>query len=230
VTDIEAAARLLHAARTDSTTIAALPEEARPISVAEGYAIQDRLAALCGEATLGWKVGAWGSEIQARLGVDEPFSGRYQKPFVVEHPAVLGWERFATRPGLECEVAVRLGRDLTPTDTRFTPASVADALDALVPAIEIVCGRFAEPMRSGAPSLVADNGMSGYLVVGDPVAIADAPPPEEIQATLRINGDTAAEGDLAGAGIDLAEVVAWLANHLAERGIALPAGTLISTG
>jgi 2-keto-4-pentenoate hydratase len=85
-------------------------------------------------------------------------------------------------------------------------------------------------MRSGAPSLVADNGMSGYLVVGDPVAIADAPPPEEIQATLRINGDTAAEGDLAGAGIDLAEVVAWLANHLAERGIALPAGTLISTG
>lgn len=230
MTDIEAAARLLYDARQQKATMAALPAAARPTTVAEGYAIQDRLAGLSDEPTLAWKVGAWGSALQGRLGLDAPFSGRYQAPYVVEHPAVLGWERFASRPGLECEVGVRLGSDLGPGDGPFTGDSVRDALDALVPAIEIVSGRFAEPMQCGGPSLVADNGMSGYLVLGAPVAIADAPPFDEIHATLRINGDTAAEGDLHAAGFDPIEVVAWLAGQLTGRGITLSAGSVVSTG
>src|SRR5487761_2678144 len=52
------AAQLLWNHWQHSTRLAALPEVCRPKSRVEGYAIQAQLAALSGQATLGWKIAA----------------------------------------------------------------------------------------------------------------------------------------------------------------------------
>jgi 2-keto-4-pentenoate hydratase len=230
VIEIDAAARRLWALREACQTIAALPDAERPRTLDEAYAVQDRVAELTGEATVAWKIGASSLGIQKRLGVSEPFSGRYQTPYAFEYPAVLGWERFATRPGVECEIGLRLGHDVLPADGPFDAESISGAVDAIVPTIELVCGRYDDPFSLEAPSLVADNGMAGYLVLGEPVPMAEAPDLARVQAVVRVNGDAVASGDLGSAEFDPFEMLAWLAGNLAERKIPLTAGTIVSTG
>lgn len=207
-----------------------LPDDERPGSLTEAYAVQDRLAELTGERTVAWKVGASSPGIQGRLGLSEPFSGRYQAPFVFDHPAVLAWERFATRPGVECEIGLRLGRDVDLGEGPLDADTVADAVDAVVPTIEVVAGRLDNPMATEPASLVADNGMAGYLILGDPIPLAEAPDLSRVHAVLRVNGDQVASGDLASAGFDPWQMVAWLTGHLARRQLGLRAGTVVSTG
>jgi 2-keto-4-pentenoate hydratase len=142
----------------------------------------------------------------------------------------LAWERFATRPGVECEIGLRLGRDVTPGEGPLALGSLADVIHAVVPTIEIVAGRFENPMAAEPASLVADNGMAGYLILGDPMPLADAPDLSRLNAVLRVNGDQVASGDLASAGFDPLEMLAWLAGNLSRRGIGLSAGTIVSTG
>ena len=227
MTDIEGAASALLRARTEATTLeGGLQGDQLPGSAAEAYEVQDRLVDLTGEATAGWKVGAGGAKVQALLGLTEPFRGRYSASWVVAGPASLPFASFSSPPGVECELAVRLGRDLG----RCDEAEARDAVDALLPMIEVVGSRTGKGMPSGAVNLVADNGMAAYLVHGTPVPVAEAPPLEEIAARLEVDGAEKAQGTLASGGVEPFAMVAWLANHLADRGRCLEAGTLVTTG
>jgi 2-keto-4-pentenoate hydratase len=227
VTDIEGAATALLRARTEATTLeGGLQGDQLPASAAEAYEVQDRLVDLTGEATAGWKVGAGGAKVQAMLGLTEPFRGRYSASWVVAGPATLPFASFSAAPGVECELAVRLGRDLG----RCDEAGARDAVDALLPMIEVVGSRTGSGMPSGVANLVADNGMAAYLVHGRPVPVADAPALEDITARLEVDGTEKAQGTLASGGVEPFAMVAWLANHLAARGRCLEAGTFVTTG
>jgi 2-oxo-3-hexenedioate decarboxylase/2-keto-4-pentenoate hydratase len=227
VTDIERAASALLTARTEARPVTeALQGELLPGSVDEAYTVQDRIAELTGEPTAGWKVGAGGAPMQARLGLSEPFRGRYTRSFVLHGPATLPFARFSSAPGVECEVAVRLGRALG----RCDEAEAEAAVDALLPMIEVVGSRLGPGLPSGAAKLIADNGLSAYLVHGDPVAVADAPPLDRLSARLEVDGEEKAQGTLESGGVEPFVVLAWLANHLAGRGQQLDAGTIVTTG
>ena len=56
------------------------------------------------------------------------------------------------RVGVECEIAVRLARDLVPGEAPFTADSVTAAIDAYHPAIEIVDDRYVKWETAGAPT------------------------------------------------------------------------------
>ena len=131
---------------------------------------------------------------------------------------------------LECEVAFILSDELPPTAGPFTAASVRAAIESIVPVIELVCSRFDSMATVGAPSLVADNVASGHLVTGEPMPFTKATKPSQIAATLRLNGDVMAKGSGDAVLGDPLVALAWLANHLAERGVPLPKGSLVSTG
>jgi 2-keto-4-pentenoate hydratase len=76
--------------------------------------------------------------------------------------------RFADylRPGVECELAVRLRRDLPPGPC--TPEQAASAVDELVAAIEIVENRYGELTALGTPTLIADQVFHAACVLGEP--------------------------------------------------------------
>jgi 2-keto-4-pentenoate hydratase len=113
-------------------------------------------------------------------------------------------------------------RDRTPLQP--LAADVAQAVEAYLPAIEIVDDRYADWQTLGAPTLVADDFFAAGCVLGEQVARSAAPDLLDIVGRAVINGVE----DGRGTGADVLghphHALAWLANHLAADGKALRAG------
>ena len=90
------------------------------------------------------------------LGIPHPYAGGPYSGRIHQGSAELDHAAFV-RPGIECEIAVRLGRDLSRADAPFTMESVAAAIDSYMPAIEVVDERYADWPGTEAPTLIADN-------------------------------------------------------------------------
>jgi 2-keto-4-pentenoate hydratase len=159
-----AAAALLRA-RQDRVPVSPLPAGIAPATEAEGAAVQFALAGLVGAVPpCGFKIGATGRRMQAYLGVDAPIAGFMRAADVYPAQAEL---RFGdlVRPGVECEVAVRLAADLPPGPCSFDQALAA--VGEFVAGIEIVENRYGDVAVLGTPMLVADRMYHAAAVVGD---------------------------------------------------------------
>src|SRR5262249_56453665 len=77
--------------------------------------------------------------------------------------------------GSECEIAVRLARDLEPSEEPFTAEWVMEAIEAYMPAIEVVDDRYEQWETLGAPTLIADDFFAACCVLGSPIARNAAP-------------------------------------------------------
>ena len=80
------AGALLWEAWRERRQLGALPAACRPQTMADAYAVQDGLVQCAGLDVAGYKVGATNAQVQARFGVDAPFSGRVFADFVGESP------------------------------------------------------------------------------------------------------------------------------------------------
>ncbi len=158
-------ARALWRLRQDRMVVSGLPAAVTPSSSAEGAAVQFALAALLGAVPpCGFKIGATGTRMQAYLGVDVPIAGFMREEDVHHGRAELGFADLI-KPGVECEVAVRLARDLPPA-----PCSQAQALAAVggfFAGIEIVENRYGDLRRLGTPTLVADQMFHRAAIISD---------------------------------------------------------------
>lgn len=224
-----AAARLLATARGGHRSLPALPEDCRPASTADGYAVQDAFAALWEAPAAGWKIGCTAEEQRRFLNVDEPFSGRIFAPVLLDSPAELPAGAFFMR-GIECEFAFRMGETLAPRDQPRSVDDVAAAIELFHPAIEVVDSRYDDWLVVGGPSIVADNAVNGALVLG--TGIADWRDLDLDAAPVRcvIDGEMKEEGRGALALGGPLNAMQWIANHLSARGIALEAGHVVTTG
>lgn len=226
---VEAAARVLVETRRANGLLAALPDELTPGNVADAYAIQDRVRALWGERLVGWKAGATALAVQQKFALADPFAGPVFAPDHAAGPARLPAARFA-HLALESEFAFRLGRTVAPRATPYTRAEVLAAVDALVPAIEIVNPRFETLPFGRGTSAIADCAVNGGLVTGEPITDFRDLDLAAHAVRLAVNGKTRAEGTGALVLGDPVASLVWTLNHLSARGIALEAGHLVSTG
>src|SRR5713101_7523156 len=148
---------------------------------------------------------------------------------VFESGASLSTKDFV-RVGVECEIAVRLARDLSPTEAPFTAEWVAEAIEAYYPAIEIVDDRYAQWETMGAPTLVADDFFAAGCVLGKPVARVGVPDVLHVIGRALINGVEVGRGTGAAVLGHPHNALAWLANDLAADGKSLRAGHIVLTG
>lgn len=159
------AARELLRLRQSRALVARLDPAIAPATEVEGAAVQFALARLMGaEKPAGFKIGATGRRMQAYLGVGAPIGGFMRAEDVHRGRAILPFAGFI-RPGIECEVAVRLGRDLPPGQHDLRQVMLA--IDAFVAGIEIVENRYGDLKELGTPVLVADQMYHAAAVVGD---------------------------------------------------------------
>src|SRR6202012_2640363 len=98
------------------------------------------------------------------------------------------------RVGVECEIAVRMAYDLAPSASPFTADEVAEAVEAYLPAIEIVDDRYTDWQTIGASTLVADDFFAAGCVLGKPVARSTAPNLAQVVGRAIINENQGARG------------------------------------
>ncbi len=225
------AARMIAEAQNARRLIKEIPEAQRPKSLAEGYAVQDRVAADTGKAggitdqLAGWKLGFGSANAMKGANLTRPVIGRVWKNRLVSPDAPVAVP--ATPPSLiEIEIAFTLGRDVAPGD------KLAGPLDAVAKAnivSEIVYSRFEDRKTVGLPTFAADSVGFHALVIGHEVDIKTLP---AIVKTLSVTVDgkevqRAATGDDA---IDPVVMLGHLMDHARERGLTLRKGDIVTTG
>src|SRR4051812_26525538 len=162
------AAKAIASARLARTPLQQLGVEIAPRDEAEGYRIQEAVHAVLAPHVgplVGYKIGCTSAVMQRYLGIAHPCGGGVFARGVHASGVSLSRSDYV-RVGVECEIAVRLARDLAPGAEAFTAAGVADAIDAYHPAIEIVDDRYGDWRSIGAPTLVADDFFAAGCVLG----------------------------------------------------------------
>ena len=224
----ERAAALLAKAFTSRTFLKGFPGELKPATLADAYGIQDRLISMLDAVPAGWKVGASNEEVQRRLEFTEPFYGRMFAGQIHTSPVDLPASAFFRR-ALEIEFAFRMATDLPPSGAPYDRDTVAAAVGELMPAIEICDSRY-QDYPPPPFEIVADNGVHGAFVAGDPVAGWRDLDLVACEATITVNGEIKGNGRGADVLGDPLNSLAWLANALAARGSGLAAGEIVTTG
>jgi 2-keto-4-pentenoate hydratase len=222
---VDRAALRLADAWASGEQLTALPEDDRPATLADGYAVQDRLIDLLDEDVVGWKLGAGSARVQRETGAGRSIAGRIVRSRLCEAGAVIPLR--ATGPTtIEFEMAFVVSRTVRPGDAIADPA-------ALIGEARLTCewvrSRFVDRRAVGWPSFAADDAGFDTLVVGprlEPSQLAG------IMSTLVVDVDgvervRAAQGD------EVTDPLSAFGGFLAlaaERGMTVPAGALISTG
>ena len=226
------AARIIATSRRNRAALKALPPEIAPQDEADGYRVQRAVHDLLLPGTgalVGYKIGCTSKVMQEYLDIPHPCGGGVFERGVHESGARLNAADFV-HVGVECEIAVRLARDLAVSEQPFTAEWMMEAIEAYFPAIEIVDDRYQKWERLGAPTLIADDFFAAGCVLGGPIARADAPDLLLVQGRALVNGVEAGRGSGADVLGHPHNALAWLANHLASEGRGLHAGQLVLTG
>src|SRR4051794_39951190 len=138
--DPDAVAALLHEMRVERRIVAKLPAALAPTTGEAGAAAQVALARRVGAyPPAGFKIGATGKRMQEYLGLTGPAAGFMAAENVRRGSATLRFGDYI-RPGVECEVAVRLAHDLPPGPCSLEQA--AAAVGEFIAGVEIVENRY----------------------------------------------------------------------------------------
>ncbi len=164
-----------------------------PADAAAGYALQRRVAERLGAVPpAGFKIGATTRRMQDYLGLAGPAVGFVPASSLRPAGATVRFDDFLN-PGVECEIGVRLGRDLPPGPC---PEAVAEAAVAeIFPAIEIVERRYDDLALLGTPTLIADQVYHAAGIPGTPVGAGwrdiDL---GAVEGTIRVDGNVMGSG------------------------------------
>ncbi len=204
-----------------------LPDGLRPASIAEAYAAQEayyRLAEPVYGAVAGAKIATTTKVMQQLMGIDHPCGGAIFARTIHVSPATLRTADYVNLR-IESEIALKLGADLPASGAPWTRETVAPAVAGAMAAFELIEDRNADYTHTEAASLIVENCWNGGVVIG-------TPKPASCAALVGITGRLTIGGKAAGDGAaeDPCATLAWLANHLAERGRDLKAGMVVITG
>lgn len=185
---------------------------------------------------IGYKVGLTNPAIQRMLKGDQPVWGKLYQGMLLQNGAVLD-AGFGARPTVEADLMVRVSS--AAINQARTPMEVLQAIDQVIPFIELPDMLVQTPPRLDAHSLTAINVAARLGVVGKPVPVPAG------QGERQVLLDALRDMDLSmtdgtgrvlgrGKGSDLLDhplnAAIWLAAALARDGQSLQPGQFISLG
>lgn len=225
---IERAVALCAAARR----LAALPDSCRPASPEDAYVLQaalnERLARHLGPVC-GRKIGCTTPVMQRYLGIAHPCAGALYGSRTHREAATVPYDDH-WRPGVECEIAVRLKRALPAAAAPFDRAAVAAAVESCMAAIEIVDDRYEDYRALDTPTLIADDFFGAGAVIGASSGAWRGLDLAALGGVMTIDGVEVGAGTSADVMGHPFEALTWLANHAAANGAPLRAGDVVLTG
>ena len=230
----QAAAKQLLEAHERRQRFAPLPPGLAPRSESEAYAIQDAFVALRAQklgALAGYKIALTSAEMRRFVGVDSPQAGVMFESTLKRSPARVRAADYV-RLIVEFEIAVQIAEDLPAADKPFFRERVAQAVGAVMPALELADDRNADykALAKHPLELIADNCWNEGAVLGAPIQDWKAIDLAAVRGVATINGSKVGEGRGADAMGHPLDAVAWLADHLASSGRGLLRGDVVITG
>lgn len=213
-------------AATAQTSIAA---DWDGLDLATAYTAQDialRMRLARGERLTGVKLGVTSKAKQRQVGVDAPSTAWLTDAMILPIGAPVPRARLI-QARAEPEIAFVMGRRLA--GPGVSAATALAAVDHVLGAIEIIDSRFSG-YRFSMMDAVADNNSSGRYVTG-PIARR----PEDLDLALEaclleVDGEVVDSATGAAVHGHPAEALAFAANTLAERGLAIESGWVVLTG
>jgi 2-keto-4-pentenoate hydratase len=228
------AARRLLEAHERRERFVPLPAELAPHTADQAYAIQDAFVALRADKlgpVAGYKMALTSAEMRRFVGVDMPMAGMMLESTLHRSPARVRAADYV-RLIIEFEIAVHIAEDLPAADRPFSRERVAQAVGAVMPALEIADDRNADygELARHPLELIADNCWNEGAVLGAPVTEWQHLDLAAVRGVATINGRKVGEGrgaDVMGHPLD---AVAWLADHLASDRRGLLRDEIVITG
>jgi 2-oxopent-4-enoate/cis-2-oxohex-4-enoate hydratase len=220
----------LYRALRRRTPVAPLTARHPEITTADAYGVSRRILErrrADGERVIGKKIGVTSLAVQRMLDVHTPDFGWLTDAMRFPEGQAVPIGRQLIQPRAEGELAFVLARDLR--GPGVTPLDVVAATDHVLPCFEIVDSRI-EAWRIRYQDTVADNASSGLFLVGRDRMLPGAVDFAGCTMTVDKNGRPLSSGSGAEALGSPLRCVAWLANQLAEFGIALEAGEIVLSG
>jgi 2-keto-4-pentenoate hydratase len=231
--NIGAAAATLASSRLSGSMLADLPSAIKPRDEVEGYEVQQALHGIMTSSgygvRAGWKIGCTTKTMQTYLGVDGPCAGGMYLAQLWRGSHLFGIAK-PRRLGAECEVAVRVARDLPRRDRAYEVADMASAVAACMAAIEVVEDRYADYASLGVPTLIADDFFHYAAVLGPEDERFDPARLRDVTGSMKINNVQVASGRGADILGEPLAALCWLANRAVEWGEPLRAGEVVLLG
>lgn len=227
------AARLIAQHRLTRTPLPALGENLRPRDEIEGYQLQLEVHRILADSTLGsvtgHKIGATNARIQERLGVHHPCAGGVYANTVHHGGATLRMDDHV-RPGIECEIAFRIGYDLPARTAPYLREDLVEAIDACMVAMEIIDDRYENLAQIHVPTLIADDTLDAGIILGEPCSDWRKLDLANLVGTTRLGGVEVGRGTGAEVLGHPLNAMVWIANLLSGQGRSLSKGEFVSTG
>jgi 2-keto-4-pentenoate hydratase len=212
------------------TRLDAIPEELRPATRDDGYAIQAAMEDVMGETLIGWKIAATSEAGQRHINVTGPMAGRLLAHRVIADGATVSLAANLMRVA-EVEFAFRFGTDLPPRPAPYAVDEVLAAVATLHPVIEVPDSRYNDFTVVGAPQLIADNACAHVFMPGPAVDVDWRGIDLAAYAVSAVkNGAEVHRGVGANVLGDPRVALAWLVNELSGLGIPVKAGQIVTTG
>lgn len=226
--NVAEAAGILLGAEADAQDRAPLTDDWKDLDLRTAYEIQDetlRRRIARGERLVGVKLGLTSLAKQRTMNIDRPLvawltDAMALAPGVPVGPGLI-------HPRAEPEIVFVLDKRLE--GPGVTAAGALEAVGSVYAGIEVIDSRFAD-FRFLLPDVVADNASSARFVLG-PVAVPVGALDLSLEACLlHVDGEVVDSATGAAVQGHPAQALAFAANTLAERGLALEAGWTVLTG
>ncbi|HSF07472.1 MAG TPA: fumarylacetoacetate hydrolase family protein [Methylomirabilota bacterium] len=204
-----------------------LSETHGDLTLEHAYAIQDALRAELerrGQQPIGWKLAATSAPTQALVGVQHPVVG-FLFPEQYASGAEVSVGRFAELV-VEVEVAFRMRTRLV--GPGVTAATAAPAVADAMPALELPDFLLSGKPRAG--DFIANSVLARAIVLGPPFTPLAGLDLAQEEVVYEHNGEVVGTHRTAEVMGNPLNALAWLANHLAARGLALKPGDVVMSG
>jgi len=202
-----------------------------PENEEDAYLIQNYIHKILNgneDKIIGKKIGCTTKVMQDYLNINHPCAGTIRGKQCHKSGIALDYSKYQ-KVGVECELAVRLSKDLYYSDFPDIE-SLYDSIGEIITAIEIVDDRYSNWKNFTANYLIADDFFSAGCVLGDSKSLYKVQEMGQLEGEMLINGIEVGRGignDILG---DPISALAWLISRKDIIGEYIPKGYIILLG
>lgn len=229
---LQSSAQLLVSQRL-STGFIDVPVPMRPTCQRHAYDLQKEVNSQLSEtylgAPVGHKIGCTTPIMQRFLEIHEPCAGEIFQTTVQYDHGILKHSDFR-KLGVECELVVEIGCDITPQQQPYSIIATTEAVGAIMAGIEVVDDRYREFRSLGVFSLIADNFFNAGCVLGKPIKNWRSLDLNTLTGRMHINGVSVGHGSAKSVMGNPLNALKWLIDSRSSRGLGLKKGCFVFLG